>query len=179
MYECTSVSAGSEEYLDSEKYQLRPRDFAGALAAGRSLAPTITRLNAIRRAHPALHRLQNLRFHAINSDAITVFSKRDAASGDTILVLCSTDPHRPHEGWTSLDMPAVGLGWNDRATVRDLLTGEEYDWGQFNFVRLDPSRPAHIFQVHPIHSTAPNVASLAPPSRKVGMDDRGSRLRGK
>jgi starch synthase (maltosyl-transferring) len=150
LFENQPVRAGSEEYLDSEKYQLRPRDFAAAIADGRSLAPLLTQLNAIRRAHPALHRLRNLHLQWIDNDAIIAFSKRDPLSGDTVLVLCSTDPHQAREGWTSLDLPALGLDWNDRALVRDLLTGEEFDWGQYNFVRLDPGRPAHVFSVHPV-----------------------------
>ena len=151
LYEHLPAKPGSEEYLDSEKYQLRQRDYAGALADGRSLAPFIGRLNEIRRAHPALHWLRNLHFHAVDNDAITCFSKRIESEGDaapdTILVVCSTDPHEVREGWTSLDLPALGIEWTDRFMVRDLLDGGEYEWGQFNFVRLDPHRPAHVFVV--------------------------------
>jgi starch synthase (maltosyl-transferring) len=147
LYEWQPVHVGSEEYLDSEKYQLRPRDFATAQEEGRSLAPLLTRLNAIRNAHPALRGLRNLRPHDIDNDAILAYSKRDEATGDTILVLCSTDPRGVQAGWTSLDLPALGLDWDEHATVRDLLTDDEYTWGRFNFVSLDPSRPAHIFAV--------------------------------
>ena len=147
LYEHLPVRPGSEEYLDSEKYQLRPRDYAGALA-GRSLAPLLRRLNAIRREHSALHWLRNLRFHAIDNDAIIAFSKRDPATGDTILVLCSVDPHNVREGWTSLDLPALGIAWADEFDVEDLLSGDTYHWGQYNYVRLDPhDHPAHIFAV--------------------------------
>jgi starch synthase (maltosyl-transferring) len=149
LYEGVAVRPGSEEYLDSEKYQLRPRDFAGAIAEGRSLAPLLIRLNAIRRAHPALHGLRNLRVHWIDNDAIVCFSKHDPRTGDTVLVLCSTDPRVAQAGWTSLDLPALGLPWGARATVTDQLTGAVYGWGQFNFVRLDPQQPAHIFVVTP------------------------------
>ena len=148
LYEHQPVRPGSEEYLDSEKYQLRPRDYAGALADGRSLAPLLRRLNAIRREHAALHWLRNLRFHAIDNDAIIAFSKRDPATGDTILVLCSVDPHNVREGWTSLDLPALGIAWADEFDVEDLLSGATYHWGQYNYVRLDPhDHPAHIFAV--------------------------------
>jgi starch synthase (maltosyl-transferring) len=148
LYEHLPLRPGSEEYLDSEKYQLRPRDFTGALADGRSLAPLLTRLNRIRREHPALHWLRNLRFHGIDNDEILVFSKRDPATGDTVLVLCSTDPHNVREGWTALDLPALGIEWNDEFEVEDLLSGARYRWGQYNFVRLDPhDQPAHIFTV--------------------------------
>jgi len=147
LYESVAVRTGSEEYLDSEKFQLRPRDFAGAIADGRSLAPLLSRLNAIRRAHPALHGLRNLRLHWIDNDAIICFSKRDPRTGDTALVLCSTDPRAAQSGWTSLDLPALGLEWDVQASVSDQLSGAVYDWGQFNFVRLDPQQPAHIFIV--------------------------------
>jgi starch synthase (maltosyl-transferring) len=148
LYEHLPVRPGSEEYLDSEKYQLRPRDFTGALADGRSLAPLLTRLNRIRREHPSLHWLRNLRFHGIDNDEIIAFSKRDPATGDTVLVLCSTDPHNVREGWTSLDLPALGIEWSDEFEVEDLLSGAHYRWGQYNYVRLDPhDQPAHIFTV--------------------------------
>ena len=79
---------GSEEYLDSEKYQYRPRDWAGAQAAGATLAPFLARLNAIRRAHPALHWLRNLRFHHADQPDLLCFSKRDGADA------AGTDGHR-------------------------------------------------------------------------------------
>ncbi len=151
LYEHVPVRPGSEEYLNSEKYQLRPRDFAAAQADGRSLAPLLSRLNEIRREHPALHWLRNLRLHWIDNDGLIAYSKRDAVTGDTVLVICSTDPHSARDGWTSLDLPSLGIEWNDRFLVHDELTGAEYEWGQHNFVRLDPhATPAHIFTVRPI-----------------------------
>jgi starch synthase (maltosyl-transferring) len=148
LYEHLNARPGSEEYLDSEKYQLRPRDFAGALADGRSLAPLLTRLNAIRREHPALQQLRNLYFHHVDSPDITAFSKRDERSGDTVLVVCTTNPHEWREATTALDLPALGVDWDAGFRVTDLLDGTSYEWGQFNYVRLDPHhRPAHIFTV--------------------------------
>ncbi len=107
-------------------------------AEGRSLAPLLTQLNAIRRATRRCTTCATCSLHWIDNDAIISFSKRDPQTGDTILVLCNIDPRATQAGWTSLDLPALGLDWTDRAVVRDLLTGNEYDWGQFNFVRLDP-----------------------------------------
>ena len=148
MYEHLPARPGSEEYLDSEKYQLRPRDLVGAAADGRSLAPFIAQLNAIRKAHPALQRLANLTIHSTDSDAITCYSKRDADTGDTILVVCSTDPHNVRDGWVSLDLSVLGVEWSNRFRVRDLLGTGYYDWGEHNFVRLDPyHQPAHIFVI--------------------------------
>jgi len=150
LFEHSAVRPGSEEYLDSEKYQLRPRDFAAAQAEGRSLAAFLTTLNEIRRAHPALHWLRNVHFHKIDHEAITCFSKRDRQTGDTVLVVCSTDPRTAVEAVTSLDLPELGLDWADGFRARDLLTGDVYEWGRSNYVRLGPHRVAHIFAVEPV-----------------------------
>jgi starch synthase (maltosyl-transferring) len=140
---------GAEEYLDNEKYELRPRDWKAAEAAGESLAPYLTRLNAIRRANPALHWLRNLRFHHIDNAAMLCFSKRDPDTGNTVLVVCSLDSHNVQWGNTTLDMPALGFDWHERFAARDELTGTTFDWGQHNAVRLDPYlEPAHVFTVH-------------------------------
>jgi starch synthase (maltosyl-transferring) len=149
LYEHEPVREGSEEYLDSEKYQLRPRDFAGALADGRSLQPWLTRLNEIRRAHPALQQLRTLCFHRTDHDELVAYSKTDPASGDTVLVVVNLDPRHPAEGFVHLDLPALGLGWHDRFTVHDEVTGEVYQWGEVNYVRLSPEQAvAHILVIH-------------------------------
>ncbi len=141
----------AEEYLDNEKYQLRPRPWSEATRAGVSLAPFLTKLNAIRRDNPALQRLRNLRFHDVDNENILCWSKRDNDTGNTVLVVCSLDPYSPQWANTTLDMPALGLDWHDRMSVLDLLTGTEYDWGQHNTVRLDPfGEPAHVFLVRPV-----------------------------
>jgi starch synthase (maltosyl-transferring) len=141
---------GAEEYIDNEKYQLKQRDWAGAEAQGRSLVRYLTRLNAVRRDNTALHWLRNLRFHEIDNDALLCWSKRDPATGNTVLAVCSFDAGGVQWGNTTLDMPALGLDWHERFTVRDQLTGGVYDWGQRNAVRIDPFlEPAHIFTVHP------------------------------
>ncbi len=148
LYEHLAVREGSEEYLDSEKYQLRPRDFAAAEREGRSLAPFLTRLNRIRRGHPALQQMRALHFHTIDNDGLLAFSKRDPATGDTVLVVCSLDPHNVREATVSLDLPALGFDWHESLAVRDQLTGVTYGWGAHNYVRLDPHvEPAHIFIV--------------------------------
>ncbi|MFI6450062.1 alpha-1,4-glucan--maltose-1-phosphate maltosyltransferase [Streptosporangium amethystogenes] len=150
------VRPGSEEYLDSEKYQYKPRDWVGAEREGRSLAPFITQLNLFRRAHPALQELRNLRFHSVNHPDMVCFSKRlpgayDTATrrhglGDVVLVVVNLDPHNTHEATVSLDMPALGLDWQAEFVVDDELSGESYRWRQDNYVRLDPHiHPAHVF----------------------------------
>lgn len=148
LYEHLPAKPGSEEYLDSEKYQLRPRDLAGAIADGRSLAPFIQTLNRIRREHPALQQLRNVTFHQADNPDILVFSKRDDATGDTVVVACTVNPHEWREATVSLDLEALGLDWHTGFTVRDLLDGTEYQWGEHNYVRLDPfSRSAHVFEI--------------------------------
>jgi starch synthase (maltosyl-transferring) len=146
--EGTPVRPGSEEYLDSEKYAYRPRDWAEAQHGPRGIASYIARLNAIRNAHPALHWLRNLRFHHADQPELICFSKRSARAEDTVLVVVNLDPHQPREATVWLDLPALGLESNDDFLVIDELTGQVYRWGQANYVRLDPaSEPAHIFQV--------------------------------
>jgi starch synthase (maltosyl-transferring) len=148
LYEYEPVREGSEEYLNSEKYELRPRDFGRALADGRSLEPWLTRLNAIRAAHPALQQLRTLRFHNTENDALLAYSKTDPAGRDTVLVVVNLDTYHPQEGMVFLDMPTLGLDWDDRFAVRDEVTGQTWDWGQSNYVRLVPSDAvAHILTI--------------------------------
>ncbi|MCF6505925.1 DUF3416 domain-containing protein [Blastococcus sp. MG754426] len=146
LFEHVAVKPGSEEYLDSEKYVLRPRDWAGAEASGRSLAPYLRRLNEVRRAHPALQQLRTLRFHQVDNPNLLCFSKTDPASDDAVLVVVNLSSRDTQIGTTALDLPALGLDWHERFGVTDELTGARYDWGQFNYVELDPYRePAHVF----------------------------------
>ncbi len=150
LFEHVAVRPGSEEYLDSEKYQLRPRDWATAEADGRSLAPYLTHLNQLRRQHPALQRLRNLTFHHTDSDSVICYSKRGGPGNPecTVLVVVNLDPHGVRETTVRLDMPALGLDWPDSFVVNDELTGATYTWGEHNYVRLDPfTEPAHLFTV--------------------------------
>jgi starch synthase (maltosyl-transferring) len=135
---------GSEEYLDSEKFAYRPRDWAAADREPDGVAALITKLNAIRRAHPALHWLRNLRFHHVDQPEFLCFSKR--AGDDTVLTVVNLDPHQTREATTWLDTEALGQPAGSEFTVTDELTGEAYRWGQHNYVRLGPGR-AHIFAV--------------------------------
>ena len=150
LFEHLPVREGSEEYLDSEKYQLRPRDYDRAIREGRSLAPYLAHLNRLRNAHPALQQLRNLRFHHVDNENLLAFSKRDDETGDTVIVVVTLNPYSVQQGITSLDMPALGLDWNDRMVVHDEMGGgtSDYEWGQVNFVRLDPHvEPAHVLVV--------------------------------
>jgi starch synthase (maltosyl-transferring) len=156
------LRAGSEEYLDSEKYQLRPRDWEAAEREGRSIAPLIGRLNTARRRHPALRQLRNLRFHHADNDAVIVYSKRTGQ--DVVLVVVNLDPHRTQEATVSLDMAHLGLDRHDSVPVHDELTGDTYQWGGTAYVRLEPGRaPAHVLHVGRPSTAAPqNGGSNAP-----------------
>jgi starch synthase (maltosyl-transferring) len=143
---------GSEEYLDSEKYAYRPRDWQRAAELGLTNAPLLTKLNAIRRSHPALHWLRNLRFHYSDQPDILCFSKRtgsDFPGGpDLVLVVVNLDPNNAREATVWLDSGALGLDAGAGFRVTDELTGQSFSWGQGNYVRLDPAvAPAHILTV--------------------------------
>ncbi|QCB27139.1 alpha-1,4-glucan--maltose-1-phosphate maltosyltransferase [Streptomyces sp. SS52] len=144
--ENTPLREGSEEYLDSEKYQLKPRDWATAAREGTTIAPLITRLNTIRRESPALRQLRDLHFHHTDKEEVIAYSKRQGSN--TVLVVVNLDPHHTQEATVSLDMPQLGLDWHESVPVRDELTGETYHWGRANYVRLEPGRtPAHVCTV--------------------------------
>ena len=151
LYESRPVAEGSEEYLDSEKYQLRPRDFDAALERGASLEPYLTLLNHIRCTNPALQQLRQIRFHDIANDKIIAYSKVDADSGNAVLVVVNLDPHATQEGMLRIDAPSVGLNPGETFDVHDQVTGERYTWtanDTGNFVRLAPEKNvAHIFRL--------------------------------
>ncbi|MET3424365.1 starch synthase (maltosyl-transferring) [Actinoplanes tereljensis] len=139
---------GAEEYVDNEKFELKPRDWAAAERTGRSLAPYITRLNKVRAENPALHWLRNLRFHEVDNGSLLVFSKRDLETGNTVLVVVSFDASNVQWGNVTLNMPELGMDWHERFSVTDQITGATYEWGQHNAVRIDPYvEPAHVFVV--------------------------------
>jgi starch synthase (maltosyl-transferring) len=163
--EHVALKPGSEEYLDSEKYQIRIRDWATAEAEGRSLAPYLTRLNEIRRAHPALQQLRDLTVHHSEDPSIVVFSKGhvrvDAEAsrlvgartsttdeGDAVIVVVNIDPHGAHATIAHLDLAALGLPPDATFDVHDELSDQTWVWGADNYVRLDPAvEVAHIFTV--------------------------------
>ncbi|MGA5190111.1 alpha-1,4-glucan--maltose-1-phosphate maltosyltransferase [Streptomyces griseoincarnatus] len=142
--ENTPLREGSEEYLDSEKYQLTPRDWEAAAREGRTIAPLITRLNTIRRENPALRQLRDLHFHQADKEEVIAYSKR--RDGNTVLVVANLDTRHTQEATVSLDMPQLGLDWHESVPVRDELTGETYQWGSANYVRLGPGG-AHVLVV--------------------------------
>jgi starch synthase (maltosyl-transferring) len=145
---------GSEENIDNEKYEYKQRDWAKAEKEGRTLAPYLTKLNAIRAAHPSLRQLRNLDVHWSDDDSILVYSKYLAAEyspegrPDGILVVANVDPHSVRETMVYLDPTRFGKTPDDTFVVTDLLTGATFTWGLANFVRLDAfTEPVHILEI--------------------------------
>lgn len=138
----------SEEYLHSEKYEIRQRD----RNQPHSLVPLITNINNIRRANPALQSNGSLRFHPVDNPSLMCYSK-SASVGDnaenTILVAINLDPHQEQAGWIDLDLKVLGITYNENFDVEDLLTGIHYTWhDRSNYVALRPDvQPAHIFRI--------------------------------
>jgi starch synthase (maltosyl-transferring) len=147
IYEHRPFKEGGEEYLDSEKYEIKVRDWDGATKKGLTLAPFITQLNAIRKANPALQQLRNLVFHNTESEAIIAYSKREGKN--LVLVVVNLDPSFAQGTIVHWDMNALGL--EGTFAVKDLLDGKSFDWSEHQFIQLDPTRPvgkvAHICQV--------------------------------
>jgi starch synthase (maltosyl-transferring) len=139
---------GREEYLDSEKYQLRHWD----LDDPNSLRAAIARVNQIRRDNPALQTNRSLRFHHIGNDELICYSKTSSDPQNTIIVVVNLSARTVHSGWTHLDLAPLGLVADQRFEVEDLLTGSRYDWrGSANFVQLDPlAVPAHVLKLNSI-----------------------------
>jgi starch synthase (maltosyl-transferring) len=134
---------GSEEYRDSEKYEIREWD----LDREDSLSPIITRVNAARTAHPALQRNHNLVFHDAGNDLLLAYSRREG--DDVVLAVVNLDPDHVQSGWIDVDPVSWGLGSGRGFDVLDVLTERRYQWrpGR-NFVELDPEGiPAHVFWV--------------------------------
>jgi len=151
--EHTPREAGSEEYLDSEKYEVRQWD----LDRPDTLAEFVARVNAIRRDHPALQQNRTLRFHGVDNDRLLVYSKTGCTAGegsgadDVILVAVNLDYGAVQAGTVHLDLSALGLAWDESFSLHDLLTGDRYEWaGPAHYISLDPDvMPAHVFHLEP------------------------------
>ncbi len=144
---------GAEEQIDNEKYEYKPRDWEEA-ARRNGLTDLLTRLNQIRREHPALQQLRNLTVHGCTDDAILCFSKRLAPEhapdgvGDTVIVCVTTDPYATRQGHLQLDMAALGLADDAGFVAHDVLSGQTFAWDAHPFVRLDPHGScAHVVVV--------------------------------
>jgi starch synthase (maltosyl-transferring) len=136
---------GSEEYLNSEKYEIKHRD----LSQPHSLEGFITRVNRIRRNNPALHENWNLHFCPVDNDALICYFKATEDGSNIVLMAVNLDPHHVQSGWTELPLALMGIDHDSAFQVHDLLTDQRFLWhGSRNFLQLDPARsPAHIFLV--------------------------------
>jgi starch synthase (maltosyl-transferring) len=145
LMESTPREPGSEEYRDSEKYQLR----AWAIDRPDSLWPLLARINRIRRDNPALQSDHNLKFCAVDNDQLIAYVKHDAASQNIVLTVVNLDPYNPQSGWLILDLGPLGIDPEQPYQVHDLVSDQRYQWrGSRNFVMLDPQRmPAHVFRL--------------------------------
>jgi len=135
---------GSEEYLDSEKYQIR--DWSQPHTE--SIAPLITLLNQIRHDNPALQRNENLHFHPCDNPSILCYSKSTPDHANTILVAVNLDPRAVQTATLDLALDRLGLPWKGSFEVEDLLTSVRYPWkDQWNYIALKPETTAHIFRI--------------------------------
>ena len=136
---------GSEEYLDSEKYQIKHWPTANP----DSLSEFIARINRIRRENQALQCDLNLRFHDVSNEQILAYSKQTEDLADVIVVVINLDPHHVQSGWLQLDLEALDVGAGESYQAHDLLTDARYLWqGSSNYVELNPQiAPAHIFRL--------------------------------
>ena len=163
------VKPGSEEYLDSEKYQIKPRDWNQT----GTLRELIAHVNQIRRDYPALQQNATLAFHATDNPHFLFFSKTNPNQGSggsegsggsvgsggsagsvgsrdgRVFIVVNTDPHWTQQGWVQMPLWEMGITARERYVVEDLLDGGRYTWrGEWNYVKLDPSeRVAHILVV--------------------------------
>ncbi len=145
LQESQPLEEGSEEYLDSEKYEIRYWE----LERSESLADFIGRVNRIRKDNPALQSDRSLRFHRIENDELIAYSKCTEDRSNVVLTVVNLNPRLMQEGWLELDLDALGVDPDQNFQVHDLLTDARHVWqGSRNFVRLDPSVvPAHMFRI--------------------------------
>jgi starch synthase (maltosyl-transferring) len=143
LMESTPREPGSEEYLDSEKYQLRH----WRLDRPDSLRSLIARMNRARRENAALQSDRSLRFCKVDNELLIAYLKSDEATGNIVLTVVNLDPHHVQSGWVELELEALGLDPDRPYQVHDVLSEQRYQWrGGRNFVMLDPARlPAHVF----------------------------------
>jgi starch synthase (maltosyl-transferring) len=142
------MSELNEEYFQSEKYEIKRRDWEGT----DSLAPFVTRINDIRRRHPALQRLRTIRFHGSNNPPIICYSKTSDDGSDIILVVCNLDPENTQESTLWLDLDELGLPDTHPYEAYDELTHQAFTWwGPSPYVRLDPAQtPGHILHLRAV-----------------------------
>jgi len=145
LMEAAPREAGGEEYLNSEKYQVR----RWKLDRADSLQDFIARVNRIRRESPALQQDQSLHFFDVNNDSLLCYAKTTPDNAEIILVVANLDPHHTQSGWVTLPLELLGLDMDRTYQVQDLLTSARFLWnGPRNYVEINPLvAPAHIFKL--------------------------------
>jgi starch synthase (maltosyl-transferring) len=142
LMECQPREKGSEEYLHSEKYEIRQWN----LEDPKSLAPFIKKLNQVRAEHPALQQNKNFRFLPVNNESILAFAK--TFGDEKIVVVVSLDAHKSQAGQVELPLIDWSIAENENYEMKDLLANVTYTWrGWRNFVELRPDLPAHVFEL--------------------------------
>ncbi len=141
----TPKEKSSEEYLDSEKYEIAHHNLDDPI----SIRHIISKVNKARRENVALQTNWNIRFHKIDNPFMLFYSRQTADKSNTILVAVNLDPHNTQIGWVDLRIADLGLSWNESYQVHDLLTDLKYIWqGERNYIELHPFNiPAHIFKL--------------------------------
>jgi starch synthase (maltosyl-transferring) len=145
MQEATPREPGSEEYLHSEKYEIRKWD----LEAKGSLAPYIRKVNRIRWENEALRQTRDITFHNADNPHFLCYSKRSADGSNIVLIVVNMDYHNTQGGWVEFSPAALGLPFTGPFQVHDVITETTYTWSDYwNFVQLDPgAEPAHVLRL--------------------------------
>ena len=138
---------GKEEYLDSEKYQWKERDWN----APGNIKEYITQLNRIRNENRALQVFRNLEFHEVENEQMLFYSKGTEARDNVLMIVVSLDPWNVQSGYVHVPLDKLGCGEHDAYEMHDLLTDERYVWrGSRNYVELRPHQPAHVFRARKV-----------------------------
>jgi starch synthase (maltosyl-transferring) len=150
---------GSEEYLDSEKYQIRAWNRTDPI----SIAPVLTALNRIRRGNVALQRNERLHFHPTDNEQVMCYSKASEDGSNVVLVAINLDNTADQTAWIQLRLDYLGVPWGEAFEVEDLLTGARYLWKEWSYVALRPEMPAHVLRVRRGAPVSAPAASLPKP----------------
>jgi starch synthase (maltosyl-transferring) len=139
------TAPGKEEYLNSEKYEIKQWD----LNKADSLNKVIGRLNKIRKENKALQNTHSLKFHNINNEALIAYSKTSPDLDNIILVVVNLDPYHKQSGWLEINLDYFGIDHQEAFQVHDLMSGSFFLWsGHHNYVEIDPGiMPVHIFRI--------------------------------
>jgi starch synthase (maltosyl-transferring) len=152
---------GKEEYLDSEKYEVKAWDWDRP----GNIRPLITRLNEVRRANPALQEYDNLRFYHADGDQVLFYGKMLPDRTSMVFVAVNLDPFQAHDTVLHFPLDQMGIGWGDPWEVEELLTGERHFWqGADHWLRLEPDAPGRIYRIRAWRSSETGFDYFMPPT---------------